>query len=80
VTLLAKAFLERYADENRKRSKGLPTRRLMPSYSMPGGKRSGAGEPYQACRDHGRGNKDHPVDLEMEAPRSKYEAMGSRSS
>ena len=42
VILLAKAFLERYADENKKRSRDLPTRRWLPSSNMLGLAMSGS--------------------------------------
>jgi two-component system NtrC family response regulator len=77
VTLLAKAFLERYANENRKKIKGFtdPAIDAILQYAWPGNVRELENRIKRAVI-MAEGARITPVDLEMETPRSKYEAMG----
>ena len=77
VILLAKAFLERYADENRKKIKGFTDQAIdaIVQYAWPGNVRELENRIKRAVI-MAEGAKITPVDLEMEAPRSRYEAMG----
>jgi two-component system NtrC family response regulator len=77
VILLAKAFLERYTDENRKKIKGFTDQAIeaIAQYAWPGNVRELENRIKRAVI-MAEGAKITPVDLEMEAPRSRYEAMG----
>lgn len=77
VILLAKAFLERYTDENRKKIKGFTDQAIeaVAQYAWPGNVRELENRIKRAVI-MAEGAKITPVDLEMEAPRSRYEAMG----
>jgi two-component system NtrC family response regulator len=75
--LLAKAFLARYADENRKKIKGFTDQALdaIEQYAWPGNVRELENRIKRAVI-MAEGAKIAPADLEMEAPRARYEAMG----
>jgi two-component system NtrC family response regulator len=77
VILLAKAFLERFADENRKKIKGFTNHALdaIEQYAWPGNVRELENRIKRAVI-MAEGKKITPADLEMEAPRQKYESMG----
>jgi two-component system NtrC family response regulator len=77
VLLLAKAFLERYADENRKKIKGFTEQATdaIEQYAWPGNVRELENRIKRAVI-MAEGARITPVDLEMEAPRSRYETMG----
>jgi two-component system, NtrC family, response regulator len=79
VTLLAKAFLERYADENRKKIKGFTDQATdaIEQYDWPGNVRELENRIKRAVI-MAEGAKIIPADLEMEAPRTRYEGMGLR--
>jgi two-component system NtrC family response regulator len=78
VILLAKAFLERYADENRKKIKGFTDQAIdaIEQYAWPGNVRELENRIKRAVI-MAEGAKITPVDLEMEtvAPRPRYEGM-----
>jgi len=79
VILLAKAFLERYADENRKKIKGFNHQAIeaIEQYAWPGNVRELENRIKRAVI-MAEGVKITPADLEMGAPRpkSRYENMG----
>ena len=81
IVLLAKAFLERYADENRKKIKGFTDQALdsIVSYDWPGNVRELENRVKRAVI-MAEGLKIIPADLDMEEvapiPRQKYESMG----
>ena len=81
IVLLAKAFLERYADENRKKIKGFTDQALdsIVSYDWPGNVRELENRVKRAVI-MAEGLKIIPADLDMEEvapiPRQKYENMG----
>ncbi len=77
VILLAKAFLERYTDENRKKIKGFTDQAIeaVEQYAWPGNVRELENRIKRAVI-MAEGIKITPVDLEMEAPRTRYEGMG----
>jgi two-component system NtrC family response regulator len=77
ILLMAKAFLERYTDENRKKIKGFTNEALtaIEQYTWPGNVRELENRLKRAVI-MADGTKITPADLEMEAPRSKYEVMG----
>jgi two-component system NtrC family response regulator len=77
VILLAKAFLERFAAENRKKIKGFTNHALdaIEQYAWPGNVRELENRIKRAVI-MAEGKKITPVDLEMESPRQKYETMG----
>ncbi|MDP1990496.1 MAG: PEP-CTERM-box response regulator transcription factor [Syntrophales bacterium] len=77
MTLLAKAFLERYADENRKKVKGFTDQAMdaIEQYTWPGNVRELENRIKRAVI-MAEGTKITAVDLEMEAPRTRYEGMG----
>jgi two-component system, NtrC family, response regulator len=76
VILLAKAFLERYADENRKKIKGFTDQAMdaVEQYAWPGNVRELENRIKRAVI-MAEGAKITPADLEMEAPRARYEGM-----
>ena len=77
MVLLAKAFLERYADENRKKIKGFNDQAMdaIEQYAWPGNVRELENRIKRAVI-MAEGAKITPADLEMEAPRARYEGMG----
>jgi two-component system NtrC family response regulator len=77
VILLAKAFLERFADENKKKIKGFTNYALdaIEQYAWPGNVRELENRIKRAVI-MAEGKKITPVDLEMEATRQKFETMG----
>jgi two-component system NtrC family response regulator len=77
VILLAKAFLNRYADENRKNIKGFTDQAIdaVLQYAWPGNVRELENRLKRAVI-MAEGARITAVDLEMEAPRSRYEVMG----
>ena len=77
MILLAKAFLERYADENRKKIKGFTDQAMdaIEQYAWPGNVRELENRIKRAVI-MAEGAKITPADLEMEAPRARYEGMG----
>jgi two-component system NtrC family response regulator len=81
IVLLAKAFLERYADENRKKIKGFTDQALdsIASYDWPGNVRELENRVKRAVI-MAEGLKIIPADLDMEEvapiPRQKYENLG----
>lgn len=77
VILLAKAFLEQYADENRKKIRGFTNQAMnaVEQYAWPGNVRELENRIKRAVIMTD-GAKITPADLEMEAPKPKYENMG----
>lgn len=77
VILIAKAFLERYADENRKKIKGFTNDAIdaIEQYAWPGNVRELENRIKRAVIMT-EGKKITPADLEMEGPQQKYESMG----
>jgi two-component system, NtrC family, response regulator len=77
VTLLAKAFLERYADENRKKIKGFTDQAMdaIEQYAWPGNVRELENRIKRAVI-MAEGAKITSADLEMDAPKPRYENMG----
>ena len=77
IILIAKAFLERYAEEGRKRIKGFSDQALeaLSQYAWPGNVRELENRIKRAVI-MAEGTNITPADLEMEAPRSRYEGMG----
>jgi two-component system, NtrC family, response regulator len=75
--LLAKAFLERFTDENRKKIKGFNDQALdaIIQYAWPGNVRELENRIKRAVI-MAEGVKITPADLEMEAPRARYAGMG----
>jgi two-component system, NtrC family, response regulator len=75
--LLAKAFLERFTDENRKRIKGFNDQAMdaIIQYAWPGNVRELENRIKRAVI-MAEGVKITPSDLEMEAPRARYAGMG----
>ncbi len=77
LVLLAKVFLERYANENKKKTKGFTNQAIdaIEQYSWPGNVRELENRIKRAVI-MAEGAKITPTDLEMEAPKPKYENMG----
>ena len=77
IILIAKAFLERYADENRKKIKGFTNHAIevIEQYAWPGNVRELENRIKRGVI-MAEGRKITPADLEMEAPGQKYESMG----
>jgi len=77
VILLAKAFLERYADENKKKMKGFTDQAMgaIEQYAWPGNVRELENRIKRAVI-MAEGAKITPADLEMEAPHARYDGMG----
>jgi two-component system NtrC family response regulator len=77
LILLAKAFLERYADENKKKIKGFTDQAMdtIEQYAWPGNIRELENRIKRAVI-MAEGAKITPVDLEMEASRARFEGMG----
>ena len=75
--MLAKAFLDRYADKNRKKIKGFTGHAIdaIEQYAWLGNVRELENRIKRAVI-MAEGAKITPVDLEMEAPRARYEGMG----
>ncbi len=75
--LLAKAFLERYSDENRKKVKGFTDQAIeaIEQYAWPGNVRELENRIKRAVI-MAEGPKITPIDLELEAPRTRYEGIG----
>jgi two-component system NtrC family response regulator len=76
IVLLAKAFLERYTEENRKKINGFTNQAIeaIEQYAWPGNVRELENRIKRAVIMTA-GKKITPVDLEMEAPQQKYESM-----
>jgi two-component system NtrC family response regulator len=76
IVHLAKAFLERYTAENRKKIKGFTNRALeaIEQYAWPGNVRELENRIKRAVIMT-TGKKITPADLEMEVPQFKYESM-----
>ena len=78
VVLMAKAFLERYTDENKKQLKGFSSHAIeaIAQYNWPGNVRELENRIKRAVI-MAEGKKIVPADLEMEAPekRTKFEGM-----
>jgi len=74
--LLARAFLKRYADESRKNVKGFTDQAMdaIEQYNWPGNVRELENQIKRAVI-MAEGAQVTPADLEMEAPRSRYEGM-----
>lgn len=74
--LLARAFLKRYADESRKNVKGFTDQAMdaIEHYNWPGNVRELENQIKRAVI-MAEGAQVTPADLEMEAPRSRYEGM-----
>ena len=74
--LLARAFLKRYADESRKNVKGFTDQAMdaIEQYNWPGNVRELENQIKRAVI-MAEGPQVTPADLEMEAPRSRYEGM-----
>jgi two-component system NtrC family response regulator len=77
IILIAKAFLERYADENKKKIKGFTGHAVdaIEHYTWPGNVRELENRLKRAVI-MAEGRKITPADLELEAPKQKYETMG----
>jgi len=77
VILLARAFLERYTDENRKKIKGFTDQAMnaIEQYAWPGNVRELENRVKRAVI-MAEGANITPADLEMEAPAPRYENMG----
>jgi len=77
VILMAKAFLERFAGENKKNIKGFTNQAFeaIEQYAWPGNVRELENRVKRSVI-MAEGKKITPADLEMEAPRQKYESMG----
>ena len=80
VLLLANAFLNRYADENKKKIRGftLPAVRALQEYTWPGNIRELENRLKRAVI-MAEGPKVTPVDLELAPKLSKYEGGGLKS-
>lgn len=76
IILLAKAFLERFAEENGKKIKGFTNQAIdaIEQYAWPGNVRELENRIKRAVI-MAEGRKIIPSDLEMEAPKEKYENM-----
>lgn len=79
VVLLARAFLERFSEDNRRKIKGFTDEALaaIEQYAWPGNVRELENRIKRAVIMAGNAKID-PVDLEMEPPRERYEGMGLR--
>ena len=77
VILLAKAFLESFTEENRKKLKGFTNQAIdaIEQYPWPGNVRELENRIKRAAI-MAEGRKITPADLEMAVPQSKYENMG----
>jgi two-component system NtrC family response regulator len=77
LVLLAKAFLVRYSDENRRKIKGFTDHAIgaIEQYAWPGNVRELENRIKRAVI-MAEGTKVTPADLEMEVPRTRYEGMG----
>ena len=77
IILMAKAFLERFSDENRKKIRGFTSEAIeaIGQYAWPGNVRELENRIKRAVI-MAEGKKITPADLEMERPRLKYENMG----
>jgi two-component system NtrC family response regulator len=77
IILMAKAFLDRYADENQKRIRGFTGYAIdaIEQYAWPGNVRELENRIKRAVI-MSEGRKLTPEDLELTAPRQKYETMG----
>ncbi|MFH1336565.1 MAG: sigma 54-interacting transcriptional regulator, partial [Candidatus Zixiibacteriota bacterium] len=80
MILMAKAFLERYTDENRKKITGFTDQAMdvIEQYAWPGNVRELENRIKRAVIMAEGAKKITPADLEMEAPRTRYEGMGLR--
>jgi two-component system, NtrC family, response regulator len=76
IILIAKTFLERYADENKKKIKGFTNHSVdaIENYAWPGNVRELENRIKRAVI-MAEGRKITPADLELEAPKQKYETM-----
>ena len=76
IILIAKTFLERYADENKKKIKGFTNHAVdaIENYTWPGNVRELENRIKRAVI-MAEGRKITPADLELEAPKQKYETM-----
>jgi two-component system NtrC family response regulator len=76
IILIAKAFLERYVDENKKKIKGFTGHAVdaIEHYTWPGNVRELENRLKRAVI-MAEGRKITPADLELEAPKQKYETM-----
>ena len=76
VMLLAKAFLNRYAEENKKKLTGFTNQAVqaIERYKWPGNVRELENRIKRAVIMAG-GKKINPTDLELEVPRPKYDNM-----
>ncbi|MEN6319746.1 MAG: PEP-CTERM-box response regulator transcription factor [Syntrophaceae bacterium] len=76
VILLAKAFLERFVEENKKKIKGFTNHAIdaIEQYGWPGNVRELENRVKRSVI-MAEGKKITPADLEMEAPQQKYETM-----
>jgi two-component system, NtrC family, response regulator len=77
IILIAKTFLERYADEGRRKIKGFSDQAIeaLAQYAWPGNVRELENRIKRAAI-MAEGVNITPVDLEMESPTGKYENMG----